>query len=443
MRALDIIRAKRDGRVLTRGEIDAFVTGVTDGTWPDYQVSALLMAILLRGMTIDEATDLTQSMIGSGIRLDWSDIRGNFAGGVAVDKHSTGGVGDKTSLILAPLAAACGALVPMMSGRGLGHTGGTLDKLAAIPGFRTDLSLAQMRAALVATGCVLIRQTADVAPADRRLYALRDATATVESLPLISSSILSKKVTEGIGALVMDVKVGSGGFMERVDDARELARWLVGIASRSGVRTEAFLTRMDTPLGRTIGNANEVHEAIATLKGQGPADLEALSVHLAARMLVMAGAAREDDAEAQIREALTSGRGLQKFADILTAQGGNPRVIDDPSLMPMADRETVITAPRAGWVSRIHAGAVGHAAVVLGAGRDHVDGVIDPGVGIDVLAPEGTDVRAGDAVLRVIYRDPARRDAALARLATAVEISDVAPAPRPLVLETIRAQEQP
>jgi len=443
MRALDIIRPVRDGRVLTRGEIDAFVAGVTDGSWPDYQVSALLMAILLRGMTLDEATHLTHSMIGSGVRLDWSDIQGSFAGGVAVDKHSTGGVGDKTSLILAPLAAACGALVPMMSGRGLGHTGGTLDKLAAIPGFRTDLSLAEMRTALVATGCVLIRQTADVAPADRRLYALRDATATVESLPLISSSILSKKVTEGIGALVMDVKVGSGGFMARVDDARELARWLVGIATRSGVRTEAFLTRMDTPLGRTVGNANEVHEAIATLKGQGPADLESLSVHLAARMLVMAGAAGEHDAEEQIRNALTSGRGLQKFADILSAQGGDPRVIDDPSLMPMADHERMIPAPRSGFVSKLDAGAVGHAAVVLGAGRDHVDGIIDPGVGIDVLAPEGTEVREGDAVLRVIYRDAARRDAALARLTTAVDISDAAPAPRPLILETIRAQEQP
>lgn len=443
MRALDIIRAKRDGRVLTRPEIDAFVTGVTDGTWPDYQVSALLMAILLRGMTIDEATDLTQSMIGSGVRLDWSDITGHFAGGVAVDKHSTGGVGDKTSLILAPLAAACGALVPMMSGRGLGHTGGTLDKLAAIPGFRTDLSLAKMREVLLATGCVLIRQTADVAPADRRLYALRDATATVESLPLISSSILSKKVTEGIGALVMDVKVGSGGFMERVDDARELAQWLVGIATRSGVRTEAFLTRMDTPLGLKIGNANEVHEAIATLKGQGPADLEALSVHLAARMLVMAGAATEHDAESRIREALTSGRGLQKFADIITAQGGDARVIDEPSLMPMADREAVVAAPRAGFVSRIHAGAVGYAAVVLGAGRDHVEGVIDPGVGIEVLAPEGTEVRAGEPVLRVIYRDSVKLEAALARLASAVDIADVAPASRPLILETIRAQETP
>lgn len=440
MRALDIIRTKRDGQVLTREAIDVFVAGVTDGSWPDYQVSALLMAIFLKGMTLDEAADLTQAMVHSGLALDWSELTAE-RGSVAVDKHSTGGVGDKTSLILAPLAAACGAIVPMMSGRGLGHTGGTLDKLAAIPGFRTDLSLSAMRKALRQTGCVLIRQTADVAPADRKMYALRDATCTVESKPLIASSILSKKVTEGIGALVMDVKVGSGGFMEDIADARELARWLVGIAARSGVRTEAFLTRMDTPLGLRVGNASEVEESIATLKGQGPADLEALSVHLAARMLVMAGVATADEAETQVRAALTSGRGLEKFAAIIEAQGGDPRVIDDPSLMPMADREYLVPAPRSGYVARIHAGMVGHAAVVLGAGRDHVDAVIDHGVGIDVLAPEGTQVREGDPVLRVIYRDAARLHAARARLSAAVEVADAAPTPTPLILETIHAQE--
>jgi pyrimidine-nucleoside phosphorylase len=329
----------------------------------------------------------------------------------------------------------------MMSGRGLGHTGGTLDKLAAIPGFRTDLSLSAMRKVLGQTGCVLIGQTAAVAPADRTLYALRDATSTVESTPLIASSILSKKITEGIGALVLDVKVGSGGFMEDRDDARELAQWLVRIASRSGVRTEAHLSRMDTPLGRRVGNTNEVLEAIATLKGEGPADLEALSVFLAARMLVLAGVATEADAESQIRGALTSGRGLETFRAVIAAQGGDPRVIDDPSLMPWADREAFVTAARAGYITRLHAGVIGHAAVVLGAGRDHVDAVIDPGVGIDVLAPEGTLVQAGDPVLRVTWRDPACRDAALARLASAVEVGDEAPAPVPLVFETIHAEE--
>ena len=442
MRALDIIRTKRDGQVLTREAIDAFVSGVTDGTWPDYQVSALLMAIFLKGMTLDEATDLTQAMVHSGVALDWSDLTAP-RGCVAVDKHSTGGVGDKTSLILAPLAATCGAIVPMMSGRGLGHTGGTLDKLAAIPGFRTDLSLAAMRTVLAQTGCVLIRQTADVAPADRKLYALRDATSTVESRPLIASSILSKKVTEGIGALVMDVKVGAGGFMEDINDARELAQWLVGIAARSGVRTEAFLTRMDTPLGRRVGNANEVAESIATLKGEGPADLEALSVHLAARMLVMAGVAPAAEAESQVRAALTSGRGLEKFAAIIEAQGGDPRVIDDPSRLVMADGEMLLRAPRAGFVSRIHAGMVGRAAVVLGAGRDHVEAVIDHGVGIDVLAPEGTAVQTGDPILRVTYRDAHRLAAALERLTAAVEVADEAPIAAPLILETIHAQETP
>lgn len=440
MRALDIIRLKRDGQLLTREAIDAFVTGVTDGTWPDYQVSALLMAIFLKGMTIEEATDLTQAMVNSGMALDWSELTAT-GGSVPVDKHSTGGVGDKTSLILAPLAAACGAIVPMMSGRGLGHTGGTLDKLAAIPGFRTDLSLSSMRKALAQTGCVLIRQTADVAPADRKMYALRDATSTVESKPLIASSILSKKITEGIGALVMDVKVGSGGFMADMADARELARWLVAIAGRSGVRTEAYLTRMDTPLGLRVGNSSEVIESIATLKGEGPEDLETLSVHLAARMLVMSGVATEDEAESRIREALTSGRGLEKFAAIITAQGGDARVIDDPSLLPMADQESWVRAPRAGFVAAIHAGMVGHAAVVLGAGRDHVDAVIDHGVGIDVLAPEGTEVREGDPILRVIYRDHQRLADALTRLKSAVTIADEAPVPVPLILETIHAQE--
>lgn len=443
MRALDIIRAKRDGRALTREEIDTFVRGVTDRSWPDYQVAALLMAIVLRGMTLDEASDLTQAMVDSGDRLDWTGLMASRPGEVAVDKHSTGGVGDKTSLILAPLAVACGAIVPMMSGRGLGHTGGTLDKLAAIPGFRTDLSIAETRRALADVGCALIRQTDDVAPADRTLYALRDATATVESRPLIAASILSKKIAEGIGALVLDVKVGSGGFMEKLDDARELARWLVGIATRSGVRTEALLTRMDTPLGRQVGNANEVRESIATLKGEGPADLESLSVHLAARMLVMAGVAPAGEAESRVREVLRNGRGLETFAAIIAAQGGDARVIDDSGLLAMADREAVVTAPRAGYVSRIHAGAVGHAAVVLGAGRDHVEAVIDPGVGIEIVAPEGTQVSGGDAVLRVTYRDTARLEAAMERLRTAVEITDEAPEPRPLILETIDALERP
>jgi pyrimidine-nucleoside phosphorylase len=437
MRAIDIIQRKRDGHTLTREAIDALVQGVTDGTWPDYQVTAFLMAVFIKGMTLAEATDLTQAMVDSGARLDYSDLVGPGHGVTTVDKHSTGGVGDKASLILAPLAAACGALVPMMSGRGLGHTGGTLDKLAAIPGFRTDLSVPEMRAALVSTGCVLIRQTADVAPADRRMYALRDATGTVESLPLIASSILSKKITEGIGALVLDVKVGSGGFMADLAHARELASWLVGIAERSGLRTEALLTRMETPLGRRVGNASEVLESIQTLRGEGPSDLEDLSVILAARMLVLAGVAPEAEAEGRVRDALVSGRGLEKFGQIIAAQGGDPRVIDNPALLPLADREFIVRADRSGVITTIDAGCVGRAAVVLGAGRDHVDAVVDPGVGIDLVAVEGTAVREGDPILRVYYRETARLDGAQALLRDAVTIGDVAQVPQPLVLERI------
>lgn len=439
MRALDIIRAKRDGHELTPDAIAAFVRGVTDGSWPDYQVSALLMAIVIRGMSIDEAVHLTQAMIASGVTLQWQGSPRLAPGTVPVDKHSTGGVGDKTSLILAPLAAACGAVVPMMSGRGLGHTGGTLDKLAAIPGFRTDLSQARMQEVLASTGCVLIQQTDDVAPADRRLYALRDATATVESVPLIAASILSKKVSEGIGALVLDVKVGSGGFMHDLTRARELARWLVDISSRNGVLTEALLTRMDTPLGRRIGNASEVIESIETLKGRGPADLESLSVTLAARMLVLAGVAPEADAESRVREALASGRGLEVFGRIIEAQGGDPRVIDDPSLLPLASGEHLIRADRSGVVTRLDAGPLGHAAVVLGAGRDHAQATIDPGVGIDVLVPEGAAVAAGDPILRILYREPARLEAALARLAGAVVVGAPPTTMTPLILETLQA----
>src|SRR5262245_44097765 len=268
MRAVDLIRQKRDGGALDRAGIDFFVAGVTDGSLPDYQAAALLMAILLRGMSAEETTALTDAMVRSGVRVEYPGIDG-----IPVDKHSTGGVGDKTSLILAPLAAAAGAPVPMMSGRGLGHTGGTLDKLEAIPGFRTGLSLDELKAAVASIGCALIGQTSEIAPADRRLYALRDVTGTVESIPLICASILSKKIAEGIGALVLDVKVGRGAFMKTAEDARALATWLVGIAERNGVRTEALLTSMDEPLGRAVGNANEVVESIETLKGQGPADI--------------------------------------------------------------------------------------------------------------------------------------------------------------------------
>jgi pyrimidine-nucleoside phosphorylase len=433
MRAVDLIRQKRDGAPLDADGIREFVKGVTDGSWPDYQVAALLMAIVLRGMSIAEAAELTDAMVRSGRKVDLSDF-----GGTPVDKHSTGGVGDKASLILAPLAAACGAVVPMMSGRGLGHTGGTLDKLEAIAGFRTRLSLDEMRAVLRRTGCALIGQTDDIAPADRRMYALRDVTATVESMPLICASILSKKIAEGIGALVLDVKVGRGAFMKTRADAHALAEWLAGIAERNGVRTEALLTSMNAPLGRAVGNANEVIESIETLKGRGPRDLESLSVRLAARMLVLSGIARDGDAaERQIRSALERGDGVEKFREIIAAQGGDPRVIDDYARLPRARVHEPWLAPRAGFVVRLDAELVGRAAVALGAGRDRVDADVNHGVGLDVRAPVGTRVAAGDPVLMLLGDDAGRLAAARKLVEAAVEIGDQAPPPEALVLETI------
>ena len=433
MRAVDVIRRKRDGDTLDGDAIRAFVTGATDGTWPEYQVSALLMAIVLRGMSLDEASTLTDAMVRSGRRVDLSEF-----GGVPVDKHSTGGVGDKLSLVLAPLAAVCGATVPMMSGRGLGHTGGTLDKLESIPGFRTRLSLEETRSVLKKTGCALIGQTDEIAPADRKLYALRDVTATVESIPLICASILSKKIAEGIGALVMDVKVGRGAFMKTREEARQLATWLVGIAERNGVRTEALLTSMDAPIGRAVGNANEVVEAIDTLKGRGPKDVEALSVRLAARMLTLAGLASDDAAaEARVRTALTSGAGLEKFRDIIAAQGGDPRVIDDATRLPQPSAVDTWTATADGFVSEIDAEAVGRAAVALGAGRDRVDASVDGAAGIDVLAPVGTQVKRGDPVFRLACSDPARVRGARTLLDSAVTYGDHAPPAALLVLDEI------
>ena len=438
MRAVDIIRQKRDGRALTRPQIDSIVSGVTDGTLPDYQIAALLMAIVLRGMSSDETAWLTDAMVRSGVRMRYDGVRG-----VPVDKHSTGGVGDKTSLILAPLAAACGAYVPMMSGRGLGHTGGTLDKLESIPGFRTGLTLDELRIAIERVGCALIGQTSEIAPADRKLYALRDVTSTVESIPLICASIMSKKIAEGVGGLVLDVKTGSGAFMKTPDESRRLAEALVQIGTASGVRTEALVTTMDAPLGRAVGNATEVIEAIETLKGRGPADLEELSVRLAARMLVLAGmCADEERARSRICDALRSGAGLEKFRRIIENQGGDPRVIDDYARLPStADRERV-TATRSGYVGAIDAEHVGRAAVALGAGRARLDDVVDPGVGIDVVAVVGSKVDAGDAVLDVRHRAGRGLPEAMELLTRAVLIEDEPPAVRPLVVTTLGKRGQ-
>jgi pyrimidine-nucleoside phosphorylase len=434
MRAVDIIQAKRDGRTLTTEEIRFFVDGVTAGTMPDYQASSLLMAIFLRGMTTAETASLTDAMVHSGVRVDLSDISG-----VKVDKHSTGGVGDKTSLILAPLAAACGVPVPMMSGRGLGHTGGTLDKLESIPGFRVNLSLDEMKAALAKTGCAMIGQTAQIAPADKKLYALRDVTGTVESIPLISASIMSKKIAEGIDALVLDVKTGSGAFMKTEADSRRLAESLVAIGNASGVRTEAIITAMETPLGRAVGNALEVVECVEVLKGNGPEDLIDVSVELTARMLVLGRVANDlPAARQQVQRAIASGAGLDRFRQIIEMQGGDPKVIDDYARLPHVSDRWNVVASRDGFVTALNAELVGRASVVLGAGRDRVEDPVDPAVGVMLMARPGDAVHAGDPVLELQFRDSVRLEAAKRLASQAITIGDEPPATVRLIVGDVR-----
>jgi pyrimidine-nucleoside phosphorylase len=435
MRAVDVIRKKRDGKALDRQEIDGFVAGTTDGSWPDYQITALLMAIVLRGMSDEETAWLTEAMARSGSRFDLSALHG-----AKVDKHSTGGVGDKTSLILAPLAAACGVMVPMMSGRGLGHTGGTLDKLEAIPGFRVDFSATDIVKALADVGCVIVGQTRDVAPADRRLYRLRDVTATVESIPLITASIMSKKLAEGTDALILDVKVGRGAFMKSEDEARQLARAMVQAGHLAGVRTEALLTRMDAPLGRAVGNAIEVIEAIETLRGQGPRDLTLLSVLLAARMVHAAGLAPDHaDAERQVRAALESGAGLERFRRMVARQGGDPGVVDEPARLPLAPGRELVRAPRAGYVTGLDAMAIGRAAAALGAGRATAEDAVDHGVGVRVLVSLGALVRGGEPVLELVHRDGTGLREASDLALLAIELGGAPPAPVPLLVGEVTA----
>jgi pyrimidine-nucleoside phosphorylase len=427
-----VIRAKRDGEALSRQAIDAFVTGVTDGSWPDYQTSALLMAIVLRGMNAEETAALTDAMVRSGTRVDLSAIPG-----IKVGKHSTGGVGDKVSIVLAPLAAACGVTVPKMSGRGLGHTGGTLDKLEAIPGFRVALSIEEFLTTLREVGCCLISQTKDIAPADKKLYALRDVTGTIESIPLISASVMSKKLAEGSNALVLDVKCGSGAFMKSRADATALAKSLVAIGQAHGVRTEAFITAMETPLGLAVGNALEIAECIETLKGDGPADLEALIVRLASRMVQLAD--RADSAEAAerlVREALTSGAGLAKFATMIRHQGGDGEVVNDLSRLPKAARSETITAPSTGQVQRLDAELVGRASMLLGAGREKAGDAVDPTAGITIRRKPGDNVRAGEPVLDLHFNDDRGLAAARDLIAQAIVIGS-ALTPSPLVIDHI------
>ena len=430
MRAVDIIRAKRDGEALSREAIESFVRGVTDGSWEDYQASALLMAIVLKGMNADETGWLTDAMARSGDRVTLDHLPG-----IKVGKHSTGGVGDKVSIVLAPLAASCGVVVPKMSGRGLGHTGGTLDKLESIPGFRIALSLEEYKQILGEVGCCLISQTENIAPADKKLYALRDVTATIESLPLIAASVMSKKLAEGSTALVLDVKCGRGAFMQKPEDARALARALVSIGTAAGLRTEAFITRMDTPLGCAVGNSVEIAECIEVLSGKGPADLSALIVRLASRMVLLGGkAASEQDAEAKVRASLASGAAREKLRQMIKWQGGDASVVDDVTRLPSAKHSHVVAAQTSGYLVRLDALLIGRTAVALGAGRDKKSDPVDLSAGILLRKKPGDAVSSGEPILELRYNDASRLAPALQLAGEAIVIGDHAPAAAPLVM---------
>jgi thymidine phosphorylase len=419
--AVNLIRAKRDGLALTSDQIRWLFGAYLSGEVADEQMSALLMAICFRGLDDAELRTWTTAMVESGERLDLSGV-----GRPTVDKHSTGGVGDKVSLILAPLVAACGAAVPQLSGRGLGHTGGTLDKLEAIPGWRASLQPDEMIAILRRLGCVICAAGPGLAPADRRLYALRDVTGTVESIPLIASSIMSKKIAEGTGALVLDVKVGSGAFMRELADARLLAQTMVTLGEEEGVRTSALLTRMDTPLGRAVGNAVEVEEAVATLAGHGPPDLAEVVLALAAEMLRLAGLDGDPAA------ALADGSALARYRDMIAAQGGDP-----DAALPVARHTRVVSAPATGWLARLDAHGVGHAAWRLGAGRARKEHPVSPSAGVLCLAKEGDWVEQEQPLLELRADEESRFDAALAALGDAIEVGPERPAQTAPVIDRI------
>ena len=429
MLARALIERKRDGGRISPAEWRTLMSQYATDEVPDYQMAALAMAIYLKGLDRDEIGALTDAMLHSGAMLDLDHLVM-----ARVDKHSTGGVGDKVSLVLAPLIACLGVAVPMMSGRGLGHTGGTLDKLESIPGFRTDLSLARATEQLERIGCALIGQTREIAPADRRLYALRDATATVESIPLISASIMSKKLAEGLTGLVLDVKRGSGAFLPDLDRGLALARTMIELGADHGCPVVALMTAMDRPLGRACGNALEVEESIMALRGEGPPDLMKVTYALGAEMLVMAGvASNRDDAFRRMEVAISSGRAAAKFQEIIAAQGGDPNVIDDPSILPQAAECELYLAPRDGVVAQVEPKAIGRGITAMGGQRNKVEDGIDPSVGFVITARPGDIVRAGEPLATVFARDRAGVDAGLAALRAAMTIAEDAEPPLPLV----------
>jgi pyrimidine-nucleoside phosphorylase len=439
IRTVDVIRKKRDGQELSRAEIDHIVNGYTSGTIPDYQASAWLMAALLRGLSRAETAALTDAMLHSGQVLDLSEFSAP-----KIDKHSTGGVGDKTSLVLAAVAAAGGLVVPMISGRGLGHTGGTLDKLESIPGFQVGLSIARFREVLRACGCAMIGQTAEIAPADRLLYSLRDVTGTVESPYLICASIMSKKLAEGIDGLVLDVKTGSGAFMKTEEDAAFLAELMVETGKRMGKKVVALITDMDQPLGLRVGNSLEVEEVIEVLRGQGPDDLRELCRELAAWMLYLGGRASTiDRAKSVSDELIQSGKALEKFRQMVALQGGDARAIDNTELLPRAKYALDVLSAQSGFVSAIQCEAVGTACVVLGGGREKKEDSVDPSVGIILHKKVGDRVEEDEPLCTILYNDESRAANAKQLLAHSYEISDAPPVAKKLVHRIIQDADSP
>ncbi len=425
----ELIRHKRNGGELHADDIRKFVAGVTDGSLPRYQAAAMLMAIYFKGMSVAELAEMTAAMIDSGERLDISGDQPK------VDKHSTGGVGDKVSIALAPLVASCGVTVPMMSGRGLGHTGGTLDKLESIRGFRTTFRPKEFCRIASRHGVIIAGQSDRIVPADRILYALRDSTATVSSIPLISSSIMSKKLVESLDALVLDIKTGAGAFMETEDEARILARTMVEIGNSYGVPTRALLTDMNQPLGREVGNANEIAEAISVLAGRGPTDLTTLVRSLGVAMLEQVGL---DDAEGRIDRSIGSGSGLEKLEEMIRAQGGDPRVVREPERLPTAVNARRIRATQVGYVTAIDARKIGVAAMMVGAGRQTMEDRIDHAAGVTLSAKVGDPVTPGDVVATLRFNGVGRADRASSMIEAAYSFAETAPPARPLIIDDLR-----
>lgn len=433
MRVPELIQRKRDGEELEQEELSALVGGYTRGEVPDYQMAAFLMAVYFKGLSEPETDALTQIIIESGERLDLSSLPG-----LKVDKHSTGGVGDKTSLIAAPLAAAAGVTIPMISGRGLGHTGGTIDKLEAIPGFNVNLTVEQFKAQLAQHQLAFISQTEQIAPADGKLYALRDVTSTVESIPLIASSIMSKKIAVGLDALILDVKVGNGAFMKKQVDARRLAQLMVGIGRRQDKRVQALITDMNQPLGYAIGNALEVMEVSQTLQNSGPIDLTRLSLELAARMIFLAKLTPTLDAAREVAQTkLLDGSGYRKLKDVIAAQGGDPQVLDRFDLLPNATGMREIITPRGGYVSAIDAEEIGKAVMMIGGGRTSKEDVIDPAVGIILEVKSGEKVEAGAVLCRLYHTTESNLEEAAELVEGAFRISAGAPEQRDIILEVV------